>query len=264
MTTEETHADGAAYQIHLPSFEGPLDLLLHLIEKRQLEITTISLVAVTDQFIDYLRAQPGPPIARLADFVALASRLLVIKSRSLLPRSNRPEDEAETAEVMADAEAIRRNLLEYKLAKEIAALLRERADAGLQSFARTAPPQGVEETLAWVPPRLTGLSVTALSAAFQRVLAERLTQEPEELPLPVVTVAEKIAEIEALLTTQPSITLGNLLAEQTRRIIIVVTFIAVLELWHLHRIAVHQDDPFGEVYIARATAENTRPRGIVE
>ena len=262
MTTEEPTSP--TYQIHLPSFEGPLDLLLHLIEKRQLEITTISLVAVTDQFIDYLRVQPEQPIARLAEFVALASRLLVIKSRSLLPRSNRPEDEAETAEALADAEEIRRNLLEYKLAKEIAALLRERADAGLQSFARTAPPQGVEEALAWTPPRLTGLSVSALSAAFQRVLAERLDREPEELPLPVVTVAEKIAEIEALLVTQPAITLGDLLAEQTRRIIIVVTFIAVLEMWHLHRVAVRQDDPFGEVYIERATAANTKPRGIVE
>jgi len=162
MTTEEPPSEVTAYQIHLPSFEGPLALLLHLIEKRQLEITTISLVAVTDQFIEYLREQPDQPIARLADFVALASRLLVIKSRSLLPRTNRPEDEAETAEALADAEAIRRNLLEYKLAKEIAALLRERSEAGLQSFARTTPPQGVEEALAWVPPRLTGLSVRTL------------------------------------------------------------------------------------------------------
>jgi segregation and condensation protein A len=264
MTTEEPPSEVTAYQIHLPSFEGPLDLLLHLIEKRQLEITTISLVAVTDQFIEYLRVRPDHPIARLADFVALASRLLVIKSRSLLPRTNRPEDEAETAEALADAEAIRRNLLEYKLAKEIAVLLRERSEAGLQSFARTTPPQGVEESLAWVPPRLTGLSVGALSAAFQRVIAERLDREPEELPLPVVTVAEKIAEIEALLAAQPAITLSDLLAEQSRRIIIVVTFIAVLELWHLHRIAVRQDDPFGEVYIERATAANTKPRGIVE
>src|SRR6185312_14901899 len=110
---------------------------------------------------------------------------------------------------------------------------------------------------------LTGLSVNALTAAFQRVLAEKLEREPEELPLPVVTVAEKIAEIEALLASQAAITLGDLLAEQTRRIIIVVTFIAVLELWHLHRVAVRQDDPFGEVFIERATAANTKPRGIV-
>jgi segregation and condensation protein A len=255
--TEET------YQVRLPSFEGPLDLLLHLIEKHQLEITTVSLVAVTDQFIAYLRQWPDVPIARMAEFVAMASRLLVIKSRSLLPRTTRPEDEAEIADVLADAEALRRNLLEYKLAKEIAAVLRERADAGLQSFARATPPQGVEEALAWTPPQLRGLSVQALAAAFRRVLVESREREPEELPLPVVTVAEKIAEIEAWLVQQPTIALSELLAGQTRRIVIVVTFIAVLELWHLHRVAVRQDDPFGEVQIERATAANTQPRTLI-
>lgn len=251
------------YQVRLPMFEGPLDLLLHLIEKRQMEITTVSLVAVTDQFIDYLRHAPDVPLARLADFITMASRLLVIKSRSLLPRTNRPEDDAEIAEAQADAEELRRNLLEYKLAKAIAAVLRERSDAGLQSFARPTPPQNIAETLVYTPPKLTGLSVKALAAAFQRVLTANQDDTPAELPLPVVTVAEKIAEIEALLTVQPAITLTELLAGQTRRIVIVVTFIAVLELWHLHRIAVRQDDPFGDVFIERATAANMTPRGIV-
>jgi segregation and condensation protein A len=253
-----------AYQVRLPAFEGPLDLLLHLIEKRQLEITTVSLVAVTDQFIEYLRAWPDPPLARLADFITMASRLLVIKSRSLLPRTNRPEDDAEIAEAQADAEELRRNLLEYKLAKEIATMLHQRADAGLQSFARTAPPQDVEATIVYTPPKLVGLNVSALAAAFRRVLAENTAETPAELPLPVVTVAEKIAEIEARLALEPTLSLADLLAGQTRRIVIVVTFIAVLELWHLHRIAVRQDDLFADVTIERATEANIAPRGLVE
>ena len=257
-------AEEPIYQVHLPSYEGPLDLLLHLIEKRQMEITTISLVAVTDQFIDYLRVSPDVPIARMAEFVSMASRLLVIKSRSLLPRTAQPEDEAEIADVLADAEELRRNLLEYKLAKEIAAVLRQRAEAGLQSFARTAPPQGVEEALAWTPPQLRGLSVQALANAFRRVLAESREREPEELPLPVVTVAEKIAEIEALLALQPTVALSELVSGQTRRIVIVVTFIAVLELWHLHRIAVRQDDPFGEVLVERATPASMAARMVLD
>jgi segregation and condensation protein A len=252
------------YQVRLPAFEGPLDLLLHLIEKRQMEITAISLVAVTDQFIAYLQEWPDPPISQLADFVTMASRLLVIKSRSLLPRTARPEDEAEVAEAMADAEELARNLLEYKLAKEIATLLRSRSDAGLQSFARTTPPQNIEETFVWTPPKLGNLSVNALAAAFKRVLADNRDREPEELPLPVVTVAEKIDEIDLLLQQQPSITLTDLLTGHVRRIVIVVTFIAVLEMWHLHRIAVRQDDPFGEVLIERATQANMTPRGLVE
>jgi len=240
------------YQVRLAVFEGPLDLLLHLIEKRQMDITAVSLVAVTDQFLEYLRLWDDPPLAKLADFVAMASRLLFIKSRSLLPRNAQPEDEAEVADALADAEELRRNLLQYKLAKEIALALRQREDAGLHSFSRITPPQNAEEVLAWTPPQLTGLSVLALQNAFRRALAESREREPEELPLPVVTVAEKMLEIQALLVDQPRVTLADLIMGQARRIIVVVTFIAVLDLWHQHRITVRQDDLFGEVFIERA------------
>src|SRR5215470_5754165 len=129
------------YIVHLPVFEGPLDLLLHLIERRQMEITTISLVAVTDQFLEYVRDWPGeePPLARLAEFITVGAKLLFIKSRSLLPQPTRAEDVSEADEAMAEAEELRRHLLEYKLAKEIARLLREREAAGLMSFPRPGP-----------------------------------------------------------------------------------------------------------------------------
>src|SRR6516162_11137976 len=88
------HAAGSPYTVRLPVFEGPLDLLLHLIERNQLEITAVSLVAVTDQFIAYLRTWDEPPLPRLAEFITMAARLLLIKSRSLLPRQPRqPHDE---------------------------------------------------------------------------------------------------------------------------------------------------------------------------
>lgn len=241
------------YQVRLPLFEGPLDLLLHLIERRQMEITAISLVAVTDQFLDYLHAWDDPPLGPMAEFAAMASRLLLIKSRSLLPRSSQPEDEAAVADALADAEELRRNLLEYKLAKTIAVHLREREAAGLHSFARQNAPENVEANLALPPPRLVGLTAQALALAFRRALAESRAREPEELPLPVVTVAEKIAEIEDRLQREPSFTLRALLAGLERRIVIIVTFLAVLELWHQHRITVQQDDLFGEIVIARAS-----------
>src|SRR5947208_16007240 len=138
----------ARYVVHLPIFEGPLDLLLHLIEKRQMEITTISLMAVTDQYLAYLQQwqeMSGRPqglqsleetarpldgslnveatltvarMANMAAFVSIAARLLFIKSQSLLPHTSKEEvgDEAESAAVMA--EELQRHLLEYKLAKE--------------------------------------------------------------------------------------------------------------------------------------------------
>src|SRR5262245_54555195 len=117
------------YTVHLPGFNGPLELLLHLIEKNQMEITAISLVAVTDQFISYLRTWDEPPLPRLAEFVAMAARLLLIKSRSLLPRQGRQE-ESDELDPLEDAENLRRHLEEYKIARDIARALRARELAG--------------------------------------------------------------------------------------------------------------------------------------
>src|SRR5947208_8070002 len=98
QVTETQHqasdSQSTRYVVHLPIFEGPLDLLLHLIEKRQMEITTISLMAVTDQYLAYLQQWQEPdgmPLANMAAFVSIAARLLFIKSQSLLPRT--PKDE---------------------------------------------------------------------------------------------------------------------------------------------------------------------------
>src|SRR5579883_2674441 len=98
----------AAYTIHLPSFEGPLDLLLHLIERRQMEITAISLVAVTDQFLEYVRSwqEEEPPMERLAEFITVGAKLLFIKSRSLLPQPPRDDEASEVDEAMAEAEEL--------------------------------------------------------------------------------------------------------------------------------------------------------------
>src|SRR5438270_9552082 len=115
------HDQPSRYVVHLPVFEGPLDLLLHLIEKRQMEITTISLVAVTDQYLAYLQRWQEPdsmPLANMAAFISIAARLLFIKSQSLLPRVSKEEMAGEAAEwenAAAMAEELRTHLLEYKL-----------------------------------------------------------------------------------------------------------------------------------------------------
>lgn len=243
----------APWAVHLPGFDGPLDLLLHLIERNQLEITTISLVAVTDQFIAYLRRWDEPPLTRLAEFVAMAARLLLIKSRSLLPRQARSEIAEEESDPLDDAEQLRRHLLEYKLAKDIASMLRARELAGLQSFTRPGrllvDPDAV---LQWSPPKLVGLNLGALSHVFRRVLMEKRFSEPEELPLPMVTIADKMAEVEALLAEKPRASLEEILLSANSRFAVVVTFLAVLEMWHQSRIKVEQDELFGPIYVLRA------------
>jgi segregation and condensation protein A len=239
------------YTVHLPGFDGPMDLLLNLIERNQLEITTVSLVAVTDQFVAYLKTWDEPPMPRLAEFIVMAARLLLIKSRSLLPRQSRQE-ESDDGDPLDDAEQLRRHLLEYKLAKEIALALRARELAGLQSFSRQSRLIDAEAAIVWSPPKLVGLNVDALAAVFRRILLEQRFSTPEELPPPVVTVAEKIEEVLALLTARGRIQVEDALATTTSRFAVVVTFLAILELWHRRRIVVVQEQLFGPIEITLA------------
>ncbi len=244
------------YVVRLPVFEGPLDLLLHLIEKRQMEITTISLLAVTDQYLNYLRSWQDEqmPLANMAAFISIASRLLYIKSQSLLPHTSKEElaGEMESAAVMA--EELRAHLLEYKLAKEIAQYLRHRAEAGLQTHARSGLLAGIETQLTWSPPTLIGLEVDMLAQAFQRILELRARDEVASaafLPLARVRVSERITEIVDILRTRPHLSLAELLENETSRLVVIVTFLAILELWKHARISITQNSLFSPIVLER-------------
>jgi segregation and condensation protein A len=247
----------ARYVVHLPIFEGPLDLLLHLIEKRQMEITTISLVAVTDQYLAYLQQWEGAedlPLANMAAFVSIAARLLFIKSQSLLPHTSREENTGEAESAAAMAEELQRHLLEYKLAKEIAYHLRRREEAGLQTHGRSGLLAGIEAQLAWTPPTLLGLEAQSLALAFQRLLdlrAKDMANSADLLPLARVTVKERIAEITHLLTAKPSILLSEVVENERSRFVIIVTFLAVLEMWKHEHIRVKQETLLGPIYLER-------------
>ncbi len=251
----------ARYVVHLPVFEGPLDLLLHLIEKRQMEITTISLVAVTDQYLAYLRQWEAEelPLANMAAFVSIAARLLYIKSQSLLPHSPKEETSAASEDAALMAEELQRHLLEYKLAKEIATVLRQREEAGLQTYGRSGLLAGIEAQLAWTPPTLVGLDAQALTQAFQRLLelqAKEAENGADLLPAARVRVSERIAEIVSRLEERDSILLSDVLENERSRLVIIVTFLAVLELWKRQRINVLQQELWGPIILERGERWN--------
>ena len=255
---EMTASEQARYVVRLPAFEGPLDLLLHLIEKRQMEITTISLVAVTDQYIAYLQQwQDRPeslPLANMAAFVSIATRLLFIKSQSLLPHTSKEEMNSEMESAAAMAEELRAHLIEYKLAKEIANYLRQREEQGLQTHSRSGLLAGIEAQLAWTPPTLSGLEVTSLTRAFTRLLELRAREDAdgeELMPLARVRVSQRIAEIRELLSERTTMYLSEVLEGETSRFVVIVTFLAVLELWKHARIAVTQEDLFAPILLER-------------
>jgi segregation and condensation protein A len=260
VETESAHQQ-TRYVVHLPVFEGPLDLLLHLIEKRQMEITTISLMAVTDQYLAYLRQWETEtlPLANMAAFVAVAARLLYIKSQSLLPQSAKEEVNTETESAATMAEELQRHLIEYKLAKEVALLLRQREEAGLQTHGRSGLLAGIEAQLAWSPPTLTGLEASSLARAFQRLLELQARDEENGsrlMPVARVRVSERIAEIRSRLQEKPDILLSEVLENEHSRLVIIVTFLAVLELWKWQHIEVQQDDLLGPIILARGERWN--------
>jgi segregation and condensation protein A len=227
------------YTVQLPVFEGPLDLLLQLIEHEELDITRVSLAQVTDQFLAYLRVLESLNIGDLADFLVVAARLILIKSEALLPRPvERAPDEEDPAEALA------RQLIAYKRYKEIAGTLREREAAGLRTYLRLAPPPKVETKL-----DTTGLTPLALLEAVRRALAVA----PEKPPLgtvvapPRVTIRDQIRLIARALSACGRISFQKLLEGATSRMEVLVTFLAVLELIKRRKIEARQERLFGEI-----------------
>ena len=271
ITLQETR-----YVVHLPVFEGPLDLLLHLIEKRQMEIATISLMEVTDQYLAYLErwqqceemtGQATGRMANMAAFISVAARLLFIKSQSLLPQVSRDEATGEMESAAVMAEELQRHLLEYKLAREIANHLRQRAEAGLQTYGRSGLLAGIEAQLAWTPPTLLGLEVQSLALAFQRLLDLRAKENgngAELLPMARISVGERIAEIAGLLSERRSVLLSEVVENERSRLVIIVTFLAVLEMWKRERIAVKQETLMGPIVLERGVRWEEGGSEVVE
>jgi segregation and condensation protein A len=230
------------YQVKLPVFEGPLDLLLYLIEREELDITAVSLAAVTEQYLDYIALLENLVVDQLADFLVIAARLIWIKSQALLPRPPEMEVEEDVGDDLV------RQLLAYKQFKEVAKGLGQREEEGLRSFIRLAPPPKIESSNI----DLTGVTVDDLLTAVRRALAVAAPLPPVGnvvKPL-TITIRDQIALIERMLESQLRISFTQLLQRRSR-MEIAVTFLAVLELARRRRIEVMQEQLFGEIVIQR-------------
>lgn len=233
------------YSIHLPEFEGPLDLLLQMIERAELDITRMSLAAVADQYLEFISKPGNIELSSLADYLVMAARLILIKSRSLLPR---PEEEQEL-EVEDSAEALARQLREYKMFKQIAQQLREREQKNLHLFPRRAPAPRPTVTR---PAKISGLTFTALYNALRHTIEANpdmpagTTLEPMRL-----SIHHRIERIRELTATMERVAFSELLEQARTRIEVIVTFLAVLESLKRKLISVKQDGMFGEIFVTR-------------
>ena len=244
MTSETESAQ--AFQLQLPVFEGPLDLLLHLIEREEMDITAVSLVQVTDQYLSYLRSGQQIDATALAEFIAIGARLLYLKSRALLPQPAADEEEEEEL-----GDDLVQRLREYRRYKEAAGTLREIEEMGLRAYPRLAPPPQLP-----LPTGLDGVTVDLLMQIVQEVLE----RQPEEPPQGVVereeiTMEQKVAELSQGLRRNKRLSFRAFIAASRSRVEVIVAFLAVLELIKALRLRAEQDALFGDISLV-ALEEN--------
>lgn len=235
----------AAYSVDLPGFQGPLDLLLNLIEQEELDITKISLAYVTDQYLAYLDILREIDPDELADFLVVAAKLILIKSEALLPRppaSMLDEEEEDVGDELA------RQLLAYKQYKRIAAQLQEVEASGRRNFVRLAPPIKIEPKL--IPGEIS--LETLLQAARNALAIKPPDPAVDEVISPqIVTIGQQMAHIRQELTANRTINFQELLARSRSRIEVIVTLLAVLELIKRQVIQVEQVELFGQIIIRK-------------
>lgn len=231
------------YTFRTSVYEGPLDLLLDLIERAELDITAVSLASVTDQYLAYINSLEQINADEISAFLVIAAKLVQIKSEALLPRPPaRPTGEEDLGRSLVD------QLKLYKRFKEIGGWMNARQDANLRTYLRLAPPPKVEPKLDLSNLTLEGL-VTAASQAFAR---ERSKQPLGVIIAPPrVTIREKIDLIAKVMKDVERSTFRALLDQGASRLEVVVTFLAMLELIKRYRINAHQADLFSDIEIER-------------
>ena len=236
------------YRINTPLYEGPLDLLLDLIEKAQLDITKLALAQVTDQYLDYLRNLPDSNAAEVSAFLVIAARLVLIKSAALLPHQEAsPEHPSE----VDDGEALAQQLIQYRRFKQLAAWLGDRESAKLRTYLRLAAPTPRFE------PRLDMEEITLddlVGIAYQVFVGKAdLPALSRVVSMQRITIREKIQAIIEILRREGS-TSFRILASSHTRLEIVITFLAMLELIKRSFIDVDQAELFGDINLLPAAS----------
>jgi segregation and condensation protein A len=232
------------YSVITPIFEGPLDLLLQLIEKAELDITKLALAKVTDQYLQYLDLILDKSSKNVAEFIVIASKLIQIKSEILLPiPPTREVGEEDPGELLA------KQLREYKRFKQISLYLSNRQAEDLRNYYRLAPSPIIEPDYKFNGITIQDL-IDSVFAAYKRV--ENVTDLGNIVTPPKITIREKINQISKHLFTFNQITFFQLLPPNPERIDVVVTFLAMLELVKLHLINAFQESLFDDIQFEKS------------
>lgn len=239
-----------AYQIKISNFEGPFDLLFHLIEKSEVDIYDIPIAEITNQYLDYISQMDTFDLDNASEFIVMAATLLQIKSKMLLPKETSMTDEVATGIDDPRTELVQK-LIEYKKYKEVSETLRVMEAENQGALYKNA------EIIEDVEDKELLLNVTLddIVRAFDdvvkrfneaRAVDERLEQQLMEEEF---TVDEKIDDIKNIVNCRKKIHFNNLFSKAVSKIEIVMTFLALLELIKLKEVAVYQEKSYGDIII---------------
>ena len=237
-----------AYKVRLEIFEGPLDLLLYLVKKDEVEIHEVSIERITRQYLDYMDAFKLLNVDLASEFIVMAANLMYIKSRTLLPKQDQPPEE--DAEEDDPRWELIRQLIEYKKFKDAAGFLEQRARLAANIF--PAQPEPATPPPDPTPAGMPEVGIFDLIRAFQKVLDKVRVPDLREINDDRFTVSDKIDYLLELMPRQREpLRFSSLFATATTREEIIVTFIAVLELMKLRHVRVTQDHLLGEIVLYR-------------
>jgi len=239
----------ASTVVRVAEFDGPIGLLLALIEARRLDVLTVPLGALAEAYLDAVATLEGDRMGNIAGFVAVAGQLIVIKSRALLPRPpvvEAVEDESDPEE------DLRRRLLVFRAYRDAARALEVRAGEGLRMFAREPAAASAAASAGAVPVPAPPMDPAVLAVALDGLLR---VVPPAPLPPSVlqrtITLADRAAVIRAALRAAPFFVLQDLLAEVRERVVVAVTFLALLELVKRREATAEQAEPWGPIVVRR-------------
>ena len=238
--------------IKVNAFEGPLDLLLHLIEKNKVDIYDIPISEITSQYLDYIRSMEEEDLDVLSDFLVMAATLLKIKAKMLLPVNEEEEEEGDPREELV------RRLIEYKIYKYASLQLKEREMMAEKSFFRSPdiPPQVLAYREEIDPVQmLSEVTLQRISEVFQFVMRKRQDKldpiriEFGEIKQEEIKLEDKITEVYNYIIQYKEVNFYDLLNEQETKEAVIVTFLAVLELMKTGKIYVQQENIEDDIFI---------------
>ena len=235
------------YEVRLPVFEGPLDLLLYLVEKNELAPREISIADITDQYLAFLDTLPQLDLANAGEFLVMAARLMRLKARELLPADQK--DELEEMEYQLDRQALIAQMLEYQKFKEAARSLRSIEARHFGGFPRGRSERpGASNDGAMVDADQEA-GIYDLLSAFRSVLLQRPSIPIHEVEIDDVTIEDRMQHVEAELLESGNCLFDDLFINDPRRMVRVVTFMALLELCKLDRIEIRQNHIMGSIWV---------------